>query len=132
MPRNNVSKGVKEAMKSPLELMREQMDEMMGKARDIPLEERANGGQVTFDDPIIDRYFLCGCSPYELLKGTKSETMPQLEREGYLKECSEAVKIEWDKLSQEEKDKYGFERETMEFRAILVEEQARPLALCVV
>ena len=72
MPRNNVSKGVKEAMKSPLELMREQMDEMMGKARDIPLEERANGGQITFDDPNIDRYFLCGCSPYELLKGTKS------------------------------------------------------------
>eukprot|EP00966_Prymnesium_polylepis_P042363 984114-Prymnesium_polylepis.1 len=32
--------------------------------------------------------------------------------------------MEWDALTQEEKDKYGYERETMEFLQILVEEQA--------
>lgn len=123
MPRTFVSKGVKEAMKSPMELMREQMDEMMGKTRDVPLDERDKGGGPSFADEGVDKFFLCGCSPYELLKGTKSETMPQLERDGFLKERSEAMKGQWDALSQEEKDKYGYERETMEFLQILVDEQ---------
>jgi len=124
MPRNFVSKGVKEPMKTPQQLMREQMDELMGKSRDKTLED-GEGSTPSFTDPDVDRYFLCGCSPYELLKGTKSETMPQLEREGFLKERSEAMKGQWDALSQEEKDEHGFENELMDFLQVLVDEQDR-------
>lgn len=69
-------------MKTPQQLMREQMDELMGRGRDS-----AAGGAAmpSFDDPDVDTGFLCGCSAYELLKGTKSETMPQLDRGGFLK-----------------------------------------------
>lgn len=124
MPRNHISKGVKEPMKNPLDLMREQMNEMMGKHRDVPLSERLEK-EPTFDDEGVDRSFLCGCSPYELLKGTKSETMPQLEREGFLKERSAGLKMRWEALSQEERDKYGYERELLDFLQILVDEQDR-------
>ena len=82
MPRNYVAKGVKEPAKTPQQLMREQMDELMGRGRD------SAPGEVVlpaFDDPDVDTGYHCGCSPYELLKGTKSETMPQLDRGGYLK-----------------------------------------------
>ena len=59
MPRHYVSKGVKEPMKTPQQLMREQMDELMGKGRDKNLDEAGNN-QPTFEDPDVDRYFLCG------------------------------------------------------------------------
>mmetsp|Transcript_13924 Transcript_13924/g.23078 ORF Transcript_13924/g.23078 Transcript_13924/m.23078 type:complete len:361 (+) Transcript_13924:66-1148(+) len=124
MPRNFVSKGVKEPMKTPQQLMREQMDELMGKSRDNDLGDE-NAPQPSFSDPDVDRFHLCGCSPYELLKGTKSETMPQLDRDGFLKERSESLKVQWEALPQEERDKYGYEYELMKFLDILVEEQDR-------
>jgi len=116
--------------KNPLDLMREQMDELMGKSRDVPLAERSekdNEGP-DFRSPNIDRFHLCGCSPYDLLKGTKSETLPQLERDGFLKERSEGLRMRWESLPQEEKDKYGFERELVDFLTALVEEQDRRIA----
>ena len=113
--------------KTPHELMREQMDELMGKARDVPLEEREKA-LPSFSDPSIDRFHLCGCSPYELLKGTKFETMPQLQRDGFLKERSEALRVQWEALPQEEKDKYGYERELMLLLELLVDEQDRRIA----
>ena len=104
--------------------MREMMDELMGRDRDVNLDEKVHTSQ-NMDDPGLDRYFLCGCSPYELLRGTKSETMPQMDREGFLKDRPEAMKIAWEALSQEERDSHGFERETRDFLQILVEEQDR-------
>ena len=50
--------------------------------------------------------------------------MPQLEREGYLLERSEAVRTAWGELPQEEKDAYGYEHDTMQFLQMLVDEQA--------
>jgi hypothetical protein len=100
------------------------MDELMGRDRDVNLDEKVDTSQ-TMDDPSLDRYFLCGCSPYELLRGTKSETMPQMDREGFLKDRPEAMKIAWEALSQEERDSHGFERETQDFLQVLVDEQDR-------
>tara|TARA_B100000524_G_scaffold29400_1_gene14655 strand:+ start:242 stop:514 length:273 start_codon:yes stop_codon:yes gene_type:complete len=77
-------------MKTPQQLMREQMDELMGRGRDSAPGAVA---QPTFDDPNVDTGYLCGCSPYELLKGTKSETMPQLDRGGFLKACQYRAQI---------------------------------------
>jgi len=100
------------------------MDELMGRDRDVNTDEKVDTSQ-TMGDPSIDRYFLCGCSPYELLRGTKSETMPQMDREGFLKDRPEAMKIAWEALSQEERDSHGFERETQDFLQVLVDEQDR-------
>ena len=70
-PHMKKSKGAKEGIKykSPQDLMREQMDEMMGKSRDVPLDERDSQGGPSFADDVVDKYYLCGCSPYELLQG---------------------------------------------------------------
>jgi len=126
MPRNVASKGHRQTtMKTPQQLMREQMDELMGKNRDLNDDEKGENTQPSFADESVDKYFLCGCSPYELLKATKSETMPQLSRDGFLKERSEGLRMRWEVLPQEEKDTYGFEYDLMEFLEILVEEQDR-------
>lgn len=117
-------KGIKEPMKSAAQSMREMMDELMGKDRDVNLDEKEEK-KADMSDPNLSRFFLCGCDPYELLRGTKSETMPQLERGGFLKDRPEAMKIAWEGLSQEEKDAYGFERETQDFLQTLIDEQDR-------
>ena len=95
-------KGMKEGSKNPMDMMREQMDELMGKNRDTS----AVGSDTfqDFNDPTLDKYYLCGCSPYDLLKGTKSEAVPGLEREGFLKERSEGMRLRWEALPQAEKD----------------------------
>ena len=100
------------------------MDELMGRDRDVNTDEKVDTSQ-TMGDPSIDRYFLCGCSPYELLRGTKSETMPQMDREGFLKDRPETMKTAWEALTEEEKNSHGFERETQDFLQVLVEEQDR-------
>ena len=120
-------KGNKEASKNPLDLMREQMDELMGKNRDSSVGDGGNSSQ-DFSDPSLDKYYLCGCSPYDLLKGTKSEQMPGLEREGFLKDRSEGMRLRWEALPQEEKDKYGYERDLMDLLELLVDEQDRRIA----
>ena len=117
-------KGMKEAHKNPLDMMREQMDELMGKNRDTNVGDSGSAFQ-DFSDPSLDKFYLCGCSPYDLLKGTKSEAMPGMEREGFLKERSEGMRMRWEALPQEEKDKYGYERELMDLLTMLVEEQDR-------
>ena len=99
--------------KNPLDLMRAQMDELMGKSRDVPLSEREAADSWAFDSPDVDKYYLCGCSPYELLKGTKCEVMPQLSRDGYGKERSEGLRERWNALTQPEKDAYGYEHDLM-------------------
>jgi hypothetical protein len=119
--------GVKEPAKTPQQLMREQMDELMGKTRDVPLNER-DTRPPSFADPDVDKFYLCGCSPYELLKGTKSESLPQMERDGFLQQRSEALRTAWMELPQEEKDKYGYERQLLDFLQALVEEQDRRIA----
>jgi hypothetical protein len=120
--------GKEKFSKNPLDLMREQMDELMGKNRDVALTERSASDDTNFADPSLDKFYLCGCSPYDLLKGTKSETLPQLERDGFLKERSEGMRMRWEVLPQEEKDRYGFERDLYDLLVALVEEHDRRIA----
>jgi len=124
MSRGHQPKGIKLPMRSAAQSMREMMDELMGRDRDVNLDEKVQKSQ-NMHDPNLDRYFLCGCSPYELLRGTKSETMPQMDREGFLKDRPEPMKIAWEALTQEERNSHGFERETQDFLQVLVEEQDR-------
>ena len=124
MPKRRVeNKGM-----SAHDLMKAQMDELMGKNRDVAGGHNAMDVEPDFSDPQIDRYFLCGCSPYELLKGTKSEQLPQLDREGFVKERSEGLRLRWEALSQRDKDRYGFERDLYELLTSLVAEHDRRIS----
>ena len=83
-------------------------------------QQRAKEAQDPFTADSVDRYHLCGCSPYALLAGTGSAMLPPLDREGYRRERSEELKEKWKALPQEEKDAYGFELELLQFLTKLV------------
>jgi hypothetical protein len=55
-----------------VDAMRAMLDELMGKERDVPLEERTNRG-YTFSDKEVCKYALAGLCPYGLFKNTKSD-----------------------------------------------------------
>lgn len=121
---------------------RKVLDNLLGEDRDLLPEERTGRSRRAFDDPEVDRAFLCGCSPWVLLAGTKSENMlprvdgPPLIQDDKLKGVQPATLSlpvgrsshprpppapdKWDAAPQEEKDTYGFELETMELLEGLV------------
>ena len=76
--------------------------------------------QARFTAESVDRYHLCGCSPFALLIGTSSAMLPPLDRDGYRKTRSDDLKEAWSALPQEEKDAYGFELELLQFLSKLV------------
>ena len=55
-----------------VDAMRAMLDELMGKERDLPPEERTGKG-ITYKDPLICKYALAGLCPYGLFKNTKSD-----------------------------------------------------------
>ncbi|CAM9837668.1 unnamed protein product, partial [Laminaria digitata] len=91
------------------------LDQLMGRERDIPVEKRINRVRRVWDDDICKPY-LCGLCPYVDFRNTRSdlgEHPPNQEHDA-------EVKADWDKLSQDDKDKYGYERELMAYLADLV------------
>lgn len=54
-----------------VEAMRAMMDELLGKERNVPLNQR-RGTQLRFDNEDVCKYDLCGLCPYSLFKNTKS------------------------------------------------------------
>lgn len=92
--------------------MRAMLDELMGKERNVPLDQR-KGTDMRFNDPEVCKYALAGLCPYGLFKNTKSDL-------GVCKYSVhdddvqwDVVKENWDNLSIKEKDRYGYERELM-------------------
>ena len=55
-----------------VDAMRAMLDELMGKERDLPPEERTGRG-ITYKDREICKYALAGLCPYGLFKNTKSD-----------------------------------------------------------
>jgi len=55
-----------------MDAMRAMLDELMGKERNVPLTER-NTHALTWDDPGVCKYQLCGPCPSKLFKNTKSD-----------------------------------------------------------
>ena len=82
----------------------------MGSDRDLT-EEAREKNKRTFESPEVDVTYLCGCSPWHLLADTNHEKM--LPRNGWDKVQDDFLRREWEKLPQEEKNKYGFEHDTM-------------------
>lgn len=106
--------------------MRAMLDGLMGTHRDMTAEEREKNKR-TFDSPELDVTYLCGCSPWTLLSETSSEKL--LPRAGWDKVQDEFLRQEWEALSQEEKDKYGFEYDTMQVLDNLVTQIDRRIYL---
>lgn len=52
--------------------MRAMLDELMGKERNVPLDQR-KGTDLRFNDAEVCKYALAGLCPYGLFKNTKSD-----------------------------------------------------------
>ncbi|KAA6423541.1 MAG: LUC7 N terminus domain-containing protein [Trebouxia sp. A1-2] len=74
--------------------MRAMLDELMGKERNVPLDQR-KGTDMRFNDPEVCKYALAGLCPYGLFKNTKSD----------LGVCKYTV--------HDDDVQYGYERELM-------------------
>jgi len=88
----------------------------MGRDRDVPLSMKR---KRHFSDDDVCKYYLCGLSPYLLFKNTKSDLA---KTSSYRKVQDEQMKAEWDKLSQSEKDKYGYEHDLLELLQSMVKD----------
>jgi RNA-binding protein Luc7-like 2 len=55
-----------------VDAMRTMLDELMGKERNLPPEERTGKG-ISYKDALICKYALAGLCPYGLFKNTKSD-----------------------------------------------------------
>ena len=84
------------------------LDQLMGQDRDLPTERKR---KRHFSDPGVCKFFLCGLCPYELFANTKSDLGGH--RHGEVDD--EEMRREWNKLSQEEKDRYGYEWDLLRF-----------------
>mmetsp|Transcript_39134 Transcript_39134/g.96324 ORF Transcript_39134/g.96324 Transcript_39134/m.96324 type:complete len:350 (+) Transcript_39134:42-1091(+) len=85
-----------------------QLNELMGKERDVPVDKRENRKMHYYDDE-VDKHWLCGLSPYVALRHTKSDLG------AWDKLQDEDAKAEWDALPQEKKDECGYEYELYKF-----------------
>eukprot|EP00889_Picochlorum_renovo_P004950 jgi/Picre1/31980/NNA_007328.t1 len=86
--------------------MRAMLDDLMGKHRDVPLTEREKFvKERKFSDQDVCKYYLCGLCPYEEFKRTKNDlgSCP--------KEHDSNCREQWNRLSEREKERYGYERD---------------------
>lgn len=101
--------------------MRSFMDQMMGAERDVPVEQRTNR-KLHFTDDEVCKYYICGLNPYSLFTNTKSHLGP------YNKIEDDDCKAQWEALSQEERNDYGYEYELMVFLDDMVRRLDRDIA----
>lgn len=52
--------------------MRGLLDELMGKERNVPLNQRS-GKSLKYDDPLVCKYAVAGLCPNRLFKNTRSD-----------------------------------------------------------
>lgn len=97
--------------------MRAMMDGLMGASRDMTEDQKVKT-RKSYDDPSLDKYHLCGCSPYELLSETKCERM--CPPDGWGKQQDTGLQRDFLALSQEERDGYGFEYDLQQLLRSLI------------
>lgn len=110
---------------------RRMLDELMGKARNEDGEK--NKGR-NFWDVDVDKFYLAGFSPFEEFRNTKSFTwvaeayrvafprrpkLRHLEWEQWSR--NEGLKAQYDALSHDERNKYGYDHDLMVFLEELVQ-----------
>ena len=89
------------------------LDQLMGRQRNQTSEEKVRH-KAHFSDANICKFYLAGLSPYTTFRSTKSDLGPYDGVEDA--DC----KAEWDALDQGEKDRYGYERELLDFLSNLL------------
>ena len=102
-------------MTSARDAQRALLDALLGEERDKPPEEQT--GPVHFSHPSIDKHLLIGCSPRELLKGTRFAPAAPSQP---LVPPNETQIREWNSLSREQKNDYGYELELLQVLRRLV------------
>jgi RNA-binding protein Luc7-like 2 len=112
-----------------LDAARGLLDNLMGSERDIPLSKRTNF-KITFSDEAVCKYLLVcnGECPHTLFRNTKSDLGPCRSElcnaeNVQVKNCIN----EFQKLSQESKDEWGFEYTTFMFLRQLVNDCDRKI-----
>ncbi|QDZ17718.1 Luc7-like protein [Chloropicon primus] len=105
---------------------RKLLDQLMGQDRDLPLEERT-GRKKKFSDPQFCKYYLCGVSPWDTFKNTRSSSDVYRVLGEYDKTCDDECKEQWEALTQQEKDEYGYEYDLMVLLEKLVQEANRKI-----
>jgi hypothetical protein len=85
------------------------LDQLMGNERDVSLDERTNKKRHFSDDDVC-KHYLCGLAPFSLFRNTKSDLTPE---GGYNKVQCDESKAQWEALTQEERDSYGYDYELM-------------------
>ena len=48
------------------------LDMLMGKTRDLSSKDKGKLREITFHDPDVCKFFICGLCPYGLFNSTKS------------------------------------------------------------
>ncbi|KAJ1475203.1 hypothetical protein T484DRAFT_1829281 [Baffinella frigidus] len=71
--------------------MQAQMDALMGKERDVPVDKRTNR-IIQYNDEEVDKFWIAGLSPYVIFRNTRSDLG------------------NWDKIIDDDaKDEFGYE-----------------------
>ena len=97
------------------------LDQLMGRQRNQTSEEKVRH-KAHFSDANICKFYLAGLSPYTTFQSTKSDL-------GNYDGVEDAdCKAEWDALNQGEKDRYGYERDLLDFLSNLVSRVDRKIS----
>ncbi|KAL4423377.1 hypothetical protein ABPG77_004308 [Micractinium sp. CCAP 211/92] len=104
--------------------MRAMLDQLMGKDRDVPLDQRVVKRKA-FSDPDICKHALAGLCPFGLFANTRSDMGP-CEYEVHDDHIDwEAIQGEYDALPEREKERYGYERALLRLLQRLVSDMDR-------
>ncbi|PSC70918.1 U1 snRNA associated [Micractinium conductrix] len=106
--------------------MRAMLDQLMGKDRDVPLDQR-EVRDMSFSDKEVCKHALAGLCPFGLFPNTKSDLGPcEFElHEDHLD--WDALKVEYDKLDEREKERYGYELCLLRLLSRLVSDMDRKI-----
>lgn len=104
---------------------RAMLDELMGKERNVPLEERSNKELHFWDDEVC-KYAICGLCPYTLFSNTKS-FLGECQSEMHDQLGMDKIQAEWDALTEAEKHKYGYEQRLLDLVEQLVKDMDRKI-----
>ena len=91
-----------------MDAQRALLDQLMGADRNLQPSERSDRKRK-FSDREVDKMYLVGCSPYELFAGSKSDLGPNP------KIPDDDCKLQWESLTDAERDRYGYEMDTKVF-----------------
>eukprot|EP01099_Mayorella_cantabrigiensis_P002168 TRINITY_DN194_c0_g1_i4.p1 TRINITY_DN194_c0_g1~~TRINITY_DN194_c0_g1_i4.p1 ORF type:complete len:216 (-),score=49.21 TRINITY_DN194_c0_g1_i4:767-1327(-) len=86
-----------------MDLIRAQLDELMGKDRNLLPSQKSRNAQLHFWDKNVCKYFICGFCPHDLFTNTRSDlgVCPYIH--------DELCRDEWEKFSK--KSQYPYEAE---------------------